>query len=1094
MDASESCWKCRAAVQRGSRFCAFCGEATGAGPGIGERRQLTIVFCDLVGSTALSQRLDPEDLRDLLRAYHAICRDAVVRHEGHISQFLGDGVLAYFGYPIAHEDDAVRAVHAALTILDTIALLNQGIAKGLQTEVHVRIGVDSGVTVIGESRSGDPQERMAFGEPVNLAAAIQAVAEADTVVVSPASAKLISGQFELNELRSQPLKGFARPVELFRVLKATGARSKFEAAARGRLTPHVGRDDELRTLELAWQQAREGQGRVVSLVGEAGLGKSRLLHEFRRAVGARPEGATVVYEGSCFAHGDASSYLPFRDLMRTMLGLGDIDSAQQAAERMASELSALGVEAAPIAPFVLNMLSYTVDDELFRALPAHVIRERTVAALRAVIVAVAQRQPIVLVIEDLHWIDAATEEVVNALVDAAQTAHMLLLLVFRPEYMHEWDKRAHHSWIALTRLPSPSGAELVRAVLRRPHAVLVPLRELSSDQSAEMVRRLLDAPLVPSALEQLVLDATEGNPLFIEELIASLIERGELIRHDQGWVLASRAAPKLPRTLQGVLLGRVDLLSDLQKEVLRLASVVGRVFSAAVIAGASGLGAAVQGVLGELERIALVYRMSDASPPIYSFKHVLCQQAVYDSLVRPSRERYHSRVGFAIESLYPNRAQEHCEILAFHFERSTEVDKAVEYLQMANRKSIVVSAMADAQDYFQRADKLLPLLPQDTRNKQRRLEFVLDQVFVALALFKYREYHELLEAHASIAETLGNRRLLGAFLARVGWCQWANGDFGAGIQTLNRAAEHCEAAGNDDDLGLALMTRAWCELGRGDFEPALSTCEAALRALESKFDLQSYVRTRAAATAVNAYLGRWNRAIAEGKKAVEAAQQYGDSGATSFAAMIAAWPYAFMGSLDQALELANLAVEKAVSPADRLFAQGSRALVECKLGQAAKAAEVLAEVVAVIRAMHFPACETYSLYYCEALWRAGQLEQAKVALGEVLEIVEACEMRLYVATVKRLLAEVALDEGGGQTKVALRYFEESIRTLAALGAENELALARVGYARALQRSGDADAARKQVSDALAVFERLGTLHESDRARSVLGSVASHPGA
>jgi tetratricopeptide (TPR) repeat protein len=396
--------------------------------------------------------------------------------------------------------------------------------------------------------------------------------------------------------------------------------------------------------------------------------------------------------------------------------------------------------------------------------------------------------------------------------------------------------------------------------------------------------------------------------------------------------------------------------------------------------------------------------------------------------------------------------------------------------------------MADAQGYFERAHQLLEVLPADTRNNQRRLALVLDQVFVALALFKYREYHALLVAHAALAESLGDRRALGAFHARVGWCQWSMGDFAAGIETLNLAAAHCRAAGNDHDLGLALMTRAWCELDQGDFEPALASCAAGLVALEKKFDLQSYLRTRAAATTINAYLGRWSEAIAEGKKAVEIGERYGDAGATSFAAMIATWPYAFMGDLEQAMAMAELAVERAVSPADSLFAQGSRALVLCRMGQAAQAVEILAGVVAVIRPMRFPACESYALYYCEALWRAGELAQAEVALDELLQVIEPCGMKFYVASARRLQGEVALARGCAQLAIAARHFQESMAVLEALGAENELALAWAGYGRLLAQTGDRACARHYLTRALEVFSRLGTRLEPEQVRQALAAV------
>src|ERR1700722_12760337 len=292
MNSSGLCRECRAPVQPGSRFCPACGHAIDAGSG---RRQLTLLFCDVVGSTALSERLDPEDLRDLLTSYRRACQDAIGRFEGHISQFLGDGVMSYFGYPVAHEDDAVRAVSAALRILEGIKLANQGIGKRLEAELHVRVGLHTGVAVVGDVGPGGAHDRLAVGEAVNLAARIQAFAEVDDVVVSGSTAKLVDGHFELESLGPQTLRGFTRPLELFRVVRPTGARTNFEAAARRSLTPLVGREAELASLKAAWTDVLGGAERVVVVRGEAGIGKSRIVHRFRH--GALDEEALVL---ECF--------------------------------------------------------------------------------------------------------------------------------------------------------------------------------------------------------------------------------------------------------------------------------------------------------------------------------------------------------------------------------------------------------------------------------------------------------------------------------------------------------------------------------------------------------------------------------------------------------------------------------------------------------------------------------------------------------------------------------------------------------------------------------------------------------------------------
>ena len=977
----------------------------------GERKVVTVLFADVVGFSAIAKRLGPEAAHAFMEGCFQTLLPAVHRFGGTVNQFTGDGIMALFGAPVADEDHAVRALRSALAIREELQRYHAETQRLWHVPCQMRMGLNTGTAVVGRIGDNYRMDYTAIGDTTNLSARLQQSAPPGAIWVGEVTQRFGGGQFIWDRLELGKLRGWDESVIAYALVdqRHPDANKSDQSTAPAR-TPLVGRDHELRQLEDAWAEARQGKGCVVSVVGEAGLGKTRLLHEFKQALRAGSTG--MLCEGSCFDHGNTSSYLPFRELLKSLFGLHGARTDREAINRVAGGVAELGLASATTAA-ILNVLSYPVTDETFRALPANLVRERTVKALRAVVAAVAGRQPLVLVIEDLHWIDQATEEVVSGLVDDARSLSLLLVLVFRPEYLNHWEDQNHHSRIAVTRLASPSVAEMVRAVLTRPHATRVALGPISPQQSSEMVRGLLGIKRVPPALEQLVAQSADGNPLFIEELVLSLIQAGALTDRGEEWVLTSSPeALRLPDTLQALFLSRVDRLSDQLKEVVRIASIIGRVFTSAILAEASGLGANVESALRELEANELIFRQSEASPGTYSFKHVLSQQAVYDSILSVKRQSCHELVGRAIESLHSDRLSEHCEILAFHFENSPDLIKAVEYLHQANRKAIGLSAMSDAQRYFDRASKLFGLLSADLPTKRRKLTLVLDQVFVALALFKYREYREMLREHEDLPEVLGDRRLLGAFYARVGWCQWAIGEFAPGIETLNRAAEHCRAAGNDDDLGFALMTRAWCELARGEFGAALLSCEEGLLALERKFDLQAYLRTRAAAAVANASLGRWDVAISEGEKAVEIGERYGDVGATSFGAMVATWPHVFKGDLDQALKMANLAVRTALSPADNLFARGSRALVQCRMGQAAEAASFLAEVVAVIRPMRFPECERYSLYFCEALWRAGELARARAALNECLEVVEPCGMKYFAASARRLLGEVELADGG----------------------------------------------------------------------------------
>ena len=1073
----------------------------------GERKLVTVLFADLAGSTAMAERMDPEAVHAIMQGCIEIWWRSVHRFEGTVNQFTGDGMMALFGAPVAHEEHAVRALRAALAIRQDLRDYELDVQRRWQVPCRMRMGINTGVTVVGPIGDRLRMDYTAVGDTTNLAARLQQMAPPGGIWVSSATQRLAGDHFEWEALPSQPVRGREEPVRVFSLLDLRASTAnRFDPAEERRLTPLIGREAELGRFEQAWSLARAGAGQVLSVIAEAGLGKTRLLHEFKRRLA--PDERSLLCEGSCFDHGTTSAYLPFREPLKALLQIEGVPADAEGASRVSKAVADLGLDAM-VSAVVLSVLSFPAPEEKFGAISAQVVRD----ALRRVISAVAARRPLVLIIEDLHWIDQATQEVVNGLVEDAKSLSLLLVLVFRREYLRAFAEPG-------SRLDSSAvdgaalDAEMQRAGLSKPHATWIALAPIGPEQVTQMLSQLLDESVLPAELVRLFHQTADGNPLFIEELVTSLVESRALVRSDSGWSLqVSAETLRVPEKVQNLFAARVDRLDDELKELLRVASVIGRVFSPAVL-GRVYQSASVEGLLRDLQALDLVYRLPEGSA--YSFKHALCQDAVYGQIRDAQKKRYHYQVAQAIEALSADRLDEHCELLVHHYSISAalpravdddasppsprslvtadigvypeRIDRTLEYLRQANRKAISVSAMADAKQYYGRARHALSFLPDDRRNRQRKLELVLDQVFVALALFTYRDYRAVLQEHADLAESLRDRRLLGAFHARVGWCQWSLGEFAAGIETLDRAVEHCRAAGNDEDLGFALMTRAWCELDLGLFPKALSTCQESLQALERSFDLQSYVRTRAAATAVNAYMGRFHAAIAEGKRAVEVAERYGDAGLISFAAMIAAWNYAFMGDLPGALEQARFAVTKADSLADKLFASGSLALVESRMGRAESAAEALAGVVQVIRPMRFPACETFGLYYCEALLRCGRLDEAKAQLHECLGVIGPSDARFYVACAERLLAEVAMAEAEPQVAAAARHFESCMATFEQLGAENELALAWAGYGRLRVVLGDRAAAREYLTKALATFERLGARGEPEATRRVLAEL------
>ena len=805
----------------------------------GERKHVTVLFADVAGFSPLAERLEPDDLHQIMDGCFAILTDTVHYYEGTINQYTGDGIMALFGAPITHEDHAVRALHAALDVQAALRGYGATVQQQLGMPFQLRLGLNTGVVVVGRIGDDLRMDYTAQGDTVNLAARMQQQAPPGAIWVTEATYRLASATFVWKELGALPIRGRSRAVTGYELRGRQTSRSRFDAAVRQGLTRFVGRDPELQRLLEVWAQAQRGHGQVVSVMGEAGFGKSRLLYEFKQHLA---QTGVHYVEGTCFTYGESMSYLPFLDIVRACCGLEELTVETDAKRRLAARLTMLHLEPSAVAPYLHNLLSFTGEKDLFTKLTPDLVRQRTVTALTALVVAEATHRPLVLILEDVHWIDKATEEGLGALVEAMVALPLLLVLVFRPEYLHAWAGRAYHAQITLSGLARAGGSAMVCASLTKPYAVRVLLEPLSPAQSTVMAQDILGVEAIPAEIEQLIVSKTDGNPLFIEELTRSLLESGSLVQTPTGYIL-TRPLQSLdvPTTVQGVLLARIDRLPEDLKQVLQTAAVVGRVFHYALLASVLQNSSELEALLLQLEDLEFIYPTSVAPQREYSFKHVLTQEAVYSTLLRPKREEYHERIGAAVETLYTERLDEYYELLAYHYTRSANTDKAVEYLDLANQRAAKTNAMAEAYAYFAEAMRLLDFLPTTARNQQRRIALLVNQPTVMVLLAKFPEYYELLSRYEPIAAGLGHPGLLGAFYARMGWCEWCFGSFDQAIVTLTKAADLCEAVGRTEDAGQAYLLWQWGHLYQGDYAPALAVKEQVLRMMEQRFNCRWYM-------------------------------------------------------------------------------------------------------------------------------------------------------------------------------------------------------------------------------------------------------------
>ena len=652
-----------------------------------ERRQLTIMFCDLVGSTALSARFDPEDLRELIGAYHRCVSATVTCFDGFVAKYMGDGVLVYFGYPQAHEDDAERAVRAGLTLIDAVGRLNS------PEPLQVRLGIASGLVVVGDLiGEGAAQERGVVGETPNLSARLQALAAPGTLVIADATRRQIGGLFELEDLGPQKLAGFAVPQHAWRIVAESGIVSRFEALRSG-TTPLVGRDEELELLERRWRQAKGGEGRVALISGEPGIGKSRLIAELARRIGIEPHTRLRYF---CAPHHQNSALYPFIVQLERAAGFGREDRPEDRRDKLEALLApaARDSEEIELLAELLSLPNFTAELNLSPQRK----REKLFEALLNQLEALTEQRPVLMLFEDAHWIDPTSRELVDLAVGRVARLPILLVLTFRPEFQPPWAGQPHVTSLALNRLGQRQVASLVLGLAGN--------TPLGSEIVSEIVER------------------TDGVPLFVEELTKAVLERANQDTR-VATVLSASPLPALavPATLHALLIARLDSIGAAAKELAQIGAVLGREFGYELIRlVAQRPEPQLQSGLAQLTEAGLLFCRGAPPHASYLFKHALVQDAAYGTLLRGRRQELHARVAAVLERDFADLVERQPELLAHHLTAAGEVQKSVVCWSKAGRRAMARSAMVEAAAQLQKGLDQLELLPEDSERHRQELE------------------------------------------------------------------------------------------------------------------------------------------------------------------------------------------------------------------------------------------------------------------------------------------------------------------------------------------------------------------------------------
>jgi predicted ATPase/class 3 adenylate cyclase len=653
------------------------------------------MFCDLVDSTKLSSQLDPKEYREVVRAYQQVCTDVIQHYDGYIAQYLGDGLLIYFGYPVAHEDAAQRAVRAGLGIFDALEDLNQGLQHATGIQLAIRVGVHTGLVVVGEMGGAGRQEQLALGEVPNVCSRIQGLAASNTIAISDATYRLVQGYFVCQDLGAQSLRGVTESMRIYHVLSESGATSRLEVAQSRGLTPLVGRESEVTLLLERWEQAKAGHGHVVLLTGDAGLGKSRLVQTLKDHVANVPH---VRWECRSLSYFENTALFPLTDLFQRLLRFQAENTPDEKFGKLEQMLSQYRLPVEESVQLFAPLFSLPLPEDRYPPLNLSPQRQRqkTLETIVAILLELAEHQLVLFIVEDLHWTDPTTLELLNLLIDQTPTASLLVLLTCRPHFQPAWHHRSYLTEITVNRL--------------------------SPTQVAQIVTRMTDGKTFPREIFQQILAKADGVPLFVEEMTKAILESGQLKALDGHYELTgSFSTFAIPATLQDSLMARLDRLVT-AKAVAQYAAVIGRQFAYDLLHAVSQLDETMlQHELGRLVEAEIVYPRGVPPRATYTFKHALIQDAAYESLLKSTRQHYHQRIAQVLEEQFPETVEGQPELLAHHCTEAGLIAQAVGYWHKAGQSAVQRSAHVEAIAHLRQGLQLLQTLPETPEHSQQEL-------------------------------------------------------------------------------------------------------------------------------------------------------------------------------------------------------------------------------------------------------------------------------------------------------------------------------------------------------------------------------------
>ena len=1023
----------------------------------GERKQVTVLFADLKGSMELLADRDPEEARQLLDPVLERMLEAVHRYEGTVNQVMGDGIMALFGAPLAHEDHAVRACYAALAMQAAVQQYAAEVQRTHGVPVQIRVGLHAGEVVVRAIGSDLHMDYTAVGQTTHLAARMEQMAMPGSILLTQAVLRLAEGYVQVTPLGPMPVKGVAAPVDVFALVGASGIRRRLQATAARGLTRFVGRDTEFAALVQALERAGAGHGQVVAVVGEAGVGKSRLVYE---AVHSHHTQGWRVLESTSVSYGKATPYFPVLDLLRRYAHIDERDDPRTIRAKVTGQLLTLDEALQDAIAPLLALLDALPDDSPFLALDPPQRRQRTLTALKRVLLRESQVQPVLVVFEDLHWIDTETQALLDSLVESLPTARLLLLVNYRPEYQHGWGSKTYYAQLRLDPLPPASADAFLHALL-------------GDDPGLE-------------ALKPLLIARTAGNPFFLEESVRTLVETGVLVGERGAYRLAQALASlQVPATVQAVLTARIDRLPPEEKRLLQTAAVIGTEVPLALLqALAEGTDEALRVGLAHLQAAEFLYETRLFPDLAYTFKHALTHDVAYGSLLQERRRTLHAGIVATLERLAPERLAEQVDRLTHHALRGEVWDKAVAYGRQAGTRAMARSAYREAVTAFEQALVALQHLPESRARHEQAIDIRLDLRSALLPLGEEARMFDHVCAAEPLAEALGDPQRLSLISYHLCWSFLAMDDHARAIAAGQRALALATASGASD-LHIMVQTRLGIVYyAAGDVRKALHVSRWVMAALEGQSVPARFGQLSPSSVTCRVIVARCLAdmgAFAEGMVVAEEAVQMAEAVVQPYSIAIALHGVGFLcrcqGDFSHAIPVLqrSLALCQEANIARWVPLIASTLGVAYALsGRTTEALPLLTQTTEHVAAgRHGGASEILTLVDLgEALLLVGRVEDARALADQLLALSRTHPGRGYQAQALRLLGDIAMHGDPPERELAAAHYQQALALAEAPGMRPLQAHCHRGLGTLYAQNGRREQAHTELSTAITMYRTM----------------------